>query len=148
MVIHQDMPPPGGFARINIERTFAKPFIKQGIWIVILGAMTLNGGLVLKDFRKKLRIFRMEQLEHFIAVQPFMYAEQERKFLRHLRNSREDERELMKDHPGWQVGTLYGERIFKTLPKDVLPPINHADYTAHNPEWVWFRHFTLPDQHA
>lgn len=90
---------------------------------------------------------KIEQGEHFIAAQPFLYAEQERKFLLHLRNLREEEKELMKNVPGWKYGTLYGEPIFKTLPKDTLPPIQGFEYTAHRPTWEWYDGILLPDKY-
>lgn len=141
------MPPPGGFSTISFERTFAKPFMRQGFWLAILVGLSVSGPFYVKEFKKRYRVLKIEQTEHFIAVQPFLIAEQERKFLRHLRILREEERELMKDHPGWKLGTLYGEPIFKTLPENALPPVNPTDWMAHTPEWKWFNHVVLPDQH-
>lgn len=128
------MPPPGGFGSISVERTFAKPIIRQGVYALILIGMTVNGYLYYRGWRKKYAVLKCEQTEHYVATTPFLYAEQERKFLRQLRVNREEERELMKDHPGWQLGTLYGEPVFKTIPKNQIPPINAADFVAHRSE--------------
>lgn len=143
----QDMPPPGGFGSINIERTFGRPWVRQGLLFIAMAALSINGINFIREFRKKLRILRIEQMEHYIAAEPFLIVEQERKFLSHLYNLREDERELMKDHPGWKVGTLYGEPIFKTLPKDVIPPIAVVDFTGHRTysEFLW--HVVQPDHY-
>lgn len=141
------MPPPGGFASINIERTFARPLIRQGIWALIGVALTFNGFHLCCEWKKRWRVLKLEQVEHFIAASPFLLAEQERKFLIHLRSLREEERELMKDHPGWKVGTLYGERVYKTLPKDELPPINPFEYTAHRFFGEFNDHVVTPDLH-
>lgn len=143
----QDMPPPGGFASIKVERTLPKPLIRQGIWFTILVAMTFNGFSVVREWRKRYRVYKMELYEHYIAASPFLYAETERKFLLHLKNLREEERNLMKDVPGWKLGTLYGEPIFKTIPKNELPPIAAVDYFAHRTEQEWIDRVTIPDQH-
>lgn len=143
----QDMPPPGGFANIRVERTLPRPLIRQGIWAAILVGLTFNGAEVMRAWRKRYRLFKTEQVEHYIAASPFLHAETERKFLIHLKTLREEERELMKDHPGWKMGTLYGEPIFKTIPKDQLPPISPIDYYAHRTEAEWIRHVSMPDAH-
>lgn len=143
----QDMPPPGGFASINVERTFAKPWLRQGTWAAILVALTFNGVYVIREHRKRLRVLKIEQSEHYIAAQPFLVAEQERKFLSHLRNLREEERELMKDVPGWKLGTLYGEPVFKTFPEDTIPPIDSIDYVSHRTAGEWLWKVTTPDLH-
>lgn len=145
MVVTQDMPPPGGFATINVERTFARPMLKQGIWFLIAAAMTLNGFAYVKEFKRKHRVLKIEQAESFIATQPFIFAEQERLFLRQLRIIRDEEKELMKDHPGWKLATLYGEPVYKTLPKDYLPPVAAMDYIVHRSEAEWRYHVALPD---
>lgn len=141
------MPPPGGFASINVERTFAKPMLRQGIWFLLAAGLTINGFAVIKEFKKRLRVLRIEQTESYIADMPFIYAEQERLFLRQLRILRDEEKELMKDVPGWKHGTLYGEPVFKTLPKDYMPPISVLDYTVHRSEAEWLYRVALPDFH-
>lgn len=143
----QDMPPPGGFASIKIERTFARPIIRQGFWYLALLGLSINGTYVISEWRKRYKVARVEQMEHYIASEPFLLVEQERKFLRQLRILREDERELMKDHPGWKIGTLYGEPVFKTLPEGKLPPISPIDWTPHRPSNEWFIEHVMPDQH-
>lgn len=143
----QDMPPPGGFATINVERTFAKPWLRQGTWAAIIVALTFNGFYVVKEHRKRLRVLKIEQCEHFIAAQPFLVAEQERKFLQYLRTLREEERELMKDVPGWKLGTLYGEPVFKTLPENVIPPMSPIDFISHRPASEWIYKVSYPDWH-
>lgn len=143
----QDMPPPGGFGTIPYARTFAKPWMRQGLWLIGTIAATFNGYYVIRRWQEKYRILKIEQVEHYIAASPFLIAEQERKFLRHLRVMREEERELMKDHPGWKLGTLYGEPVFKTLPKEVLPPIQPFEYYQNRTEQEYIDHVALPAGH-
>lgn len=141
----QDMPPPGGYGHIPIERTLAKPLVRQGIIAAIMLGLTINGWEVTRRYKLQHRILKIEQSEHYVAVHPFMVAEQERKFLIHLRNLRDQERELMKDHPGWVVGTLYGERLFKTLPEGALPPVSVKEWVNHRSESDWLYGHNHPD---
>lgn len=145
MNIQQDMPPPGGFGRISVEKVLPKPLVRQGIWAAIIVGLSINGLYLAYDFKRRMRILKIEQAEHYIAVYPFMVAEAERKFLRHLRILREQERELMKDHPGWIVGTLYGEKVFKSLPDGALPPVSPSEYTNHRTQGEFLRWVINPD---
>lgn len=141
----QDMPPPGGFATINIERTLPKPILRQGIWYAIAVGLTFNGYFVIREWKKKQIILRTELAEDYVATCPFLYAEQERRFLRHIKNVRERERELMKDHPNWKLGTLYGEPVFKTVPKDQIPPIDPNYFGNFNRDDDWILEHQIPD---
>ena len=51
-------------------------------------------------------------------MQPFLVAERDRRWLSVMRKNREMEEEVMKDVPGWKVGTWYGEPVFYTLEDD------------------------------
>lgn len=51
--------------------------------------------------------------------------------MKQLRRNRDEEAKLMANVEGWEVGTLYGERIFKTLPPDVLVDPTLDGYYAH-----------------
>lgn len=62
---------------------------------------------------------------------PILLAERDRTLLKQLRKNRDDEAELMKDVPGWVVGTWYGEPIFKTRPKDEWRVPSIQEYYAH-----------------
>ena len=46
------------------------------------------------------------------AVQPLMMAEMDRMYLRRLRQNRDEEAELMKDVPGWEVGKWKGKPLY------------------------------------
>ena len=50
--------------------------------------------------------------------------------LRRLWDQREEERELMKDVPGWVVGTWYGEKVYYE-PAGRMPPVNTHDLFIH-----------------
>ena len=58
---------------------------------------------------------------------------------------REEERELMKDHAGWVVGTLYGEPLFSTIDKNEMPDLSIISFYAHRP-WKSMMEHTWPDR--
>lgn len=37
----------------------------------------------------------------------------------------------MANVPGWEVGTYYGEALYKTMPEDYLPYVPLREYYAH-----------------
>lgn len=53
------------------------------------------------------------------------------RFLRQLRHNRNVERDLMKNVPDWEVGTLWGSKVYKTLPENALPNVALNEYYAH-----------------
>jgi NADH dehydrogenase (ubiquinone) 1 alpha subcomplex subunit 13 len=55
-----------------------------------------------------------------LATLPLLMAERDREYLKQLRRNRDEEADLMKNVPGWVVGTWYGEPIFKTKPNDAF----------------------------
>lgn len=66
-----------------------------------------------------------------IALYPLLFAERDREYLKQLRRNRDEEIKLMKNVPGWVVGTWYGEPLFKTIPKDTLINQHWQDFCAH-----------------
>lgn len=131
------MPPPGGFGTINVERTLPRTFIKNHWTAAVLLVWTWLGAKYAAKGMLQIGTYKAEITEHYIAVEPFLVAERERRFLQHMRNQRDFERELMKDVPGWKVGTLYGEKIYKTLPQGALPPYNHLEFTNFQRRGYW-----------
>lgn len=101
---------------------------------------------------KKVRRDEIEMRSAQNVILPLLIAERDREFLRQLRRNRDEEAELMKNVPGWevrasqtndgcllyilflylcQVGTWYGEPIFKTLPEDTLVTPIFKEFYAH-----------------
>ncbi|KAH9376962.1 hypothetical protein HPB48_002723 [Haemaphysalis longicornis] len=77
------------------------------------------------------RLIDVEAADGYNAIQPLMLAEQDRLYLKQLKKNREEERELMKNVPGWAVGTYFGEPIYKTVsPNHHVDPIPE-EYYAH-----------------
>lgn len=52
-------------------------------------------------------------------------------FLKQLRFNREEEEKLMKDVPGWVLGTIWGQPVFHTVDKNDLPPVSGVEYYTH-----------------
>lgn len=66
-----------------------------------------------------------------LAIYPLLLAERDRAYLKQLRYNREEERELMKNVPGWKVGTWYGEPIYKLAKPDTLVEPDFYEYFVH-----------------
>lgn len=89
--------------------------------------------------RKAVKRQEIEMRSAKMAVYPMMLAERDREYLKQIRRNRDAEAELMKDVPGWEVGTYYGERVFKLVPPDALvEPIFH-EYYAHTDPTEWYK---------
>lgn len=52
-------------------------------------------------------------------------------FLKQVRKNRDEERELMKNDPDWEVGTYYGEPIYITRPEDEFREPTFQEFYAH-----------------
>lgn len=64
-----------------------------------------------------------------------LIAERDREYLKQVKRNRDEEAELMKNVPGWVVGTYYGEPIFKTKPDDYLREGTWDELNAHASWW-------------
>ena len=91
----------------------------------------LAGGLLLafvysafenRKARRRMANVEVGNYDARIAMEPFIEAERDRRFLIMLHNNRELEKKIMADVPGWVPGTLYGRPYFQSLDKDKLIP--------------------------
>jgi len=55
------------------------------------------------------------------------------RYLKECRRIREEEEQVMKDVKGWEVGTYFGEPIYKTRPKDEWHDVQVNEMYAHSP---------------
>lgn len=55
------------------------------------------------------------------------------RYLNHLRMNRDEERELMKNVPGWIVGQYYKEPLYTTIGDFLIEPYS-IEYYAHTKE--------------
>uniref|UniRef100_A0A2R5LGJ7 NADH dehydrogenase [ubiquinone] 1 alpha subcomplex subunit 13 n=1 Tax=Ornithodoros turicata TaxID=34597 RepID=A0A2R5LGJ7_9ACAR len=137
----QDMPPAGGYAEFNYKRVPAKVW---GSGYKLLGAYAaVTAFSFYMYFRSYRRVYlqRVEDSDGRIAVQPIVLAERDRAFLKQLKKNFEAEKELMKDVPGWEVGTLFGEPLYKTTPKGYhVDPITLEFFAHANPKDREYNH--------
>lgn len=147
----QDLPPPGGYNPINYKRVLPKSYFKCKMREKWFGRKVLNGvfwdsgktmiGLHLAISSgamylyylnyKKVERDQVEMRSARHAIMPLLFAERDREYLKQLRRNRDEETKLMANVPGWEVGKLYGEPIFKTLPEDTLVDPSYREYYAH-----------------
>lgn len=99
----QDMPPPGGYAKISIERILPRSYFKSPYMI---GGSLLATLIMYKEYlknRDRLRLWNLETNDVFVSLQPFLVAERDRAYLKHIRKNYEEEKLIMKDVPEWEV---------------------------------------------
>jgi len=131
--IRQDMPPEGGYAKIYTQRTFPRTGSKIGKRIgLVTGALFFAGYYKYRAHKASAIRWLVENNDVRMVTETFHFAERDRMWLSFLRRNREEERELMKDVPGWRVGTYYGEPIFFTLPPDSWWDPAFPENNAHN----------------
>lgn len=135
----QDLPPPGGYKPIPYKRVPAKQYFSG--YAMFAGYLaTTAGGLYLYYLNyKQIQKHEIEMRSAKMAIYPMLLAERDREYLKQLRRNRDAEAELMRDVPGWEVGTYYGERVYKNIPADSLvEPIFH-EYYAHSEPSEWYK---------
>uniref|UniRef100_A0A915LD23 NADH dehydrogenase [ubiquinone] 1 alpha subcomplex subunit 13 n=1 Tax=Meloidogyne javanica TaxID=6303 RepID=A0A915LD23_MELJA len=95
----QEMPPAGGYRPFNYNRTYAKTLWGPGLFVAFnLGTAITGYFYNIKDFRHRRLVLRI------------------------MKKNRELEKDLMKEVPGWKVGTWYGEPIYFTLGDQWIEP--------------------------
>ncbi|CAH2049507.1 unnamed protein product, partial [Iphiclides podalirius] len=135
----QDLPPPGGYKPIPYKRLPAKQlFSGYTIFAGYIG-MTVGAIYLYNLTAKQIKKHEIEMRSAKMAIYPMLLAERDREYLKQIRRNRDAEAELMRDVPGWEVGTYYGERVYKLIPPDTLvEPIFH-EYYAHSSPSDWYR---------
>jgi len=130
----QDMPPKGGYQKIEWWRIAPKTVFSNGKLLTLYATAFFIGYLAHQDNKRWRKKIDYECHDHLIALQPLYKAEQDRLYLRTLRANRDEERELMKDVPGWIVGTYYGVPVYKTYDTQKhLPETHFNEFYAHRP---------------
>ncbi|KAH8237484.1 NADH dehydrogenase [ubiquinone] 1 alpha subcomplex subunit 13 [Drosophila kikkawai] len=130
----QDLPPPGGYKKIPFARVPPKSYFTGFTMIGTYVAVTAVGLGIYYLTAKKVKRDEIEMRSAQNVIFPILIAERDREFLRQLRRNRDEEAELMKNVPGWEVGTWYGEPVFKTLPEDTLVTPIFKEFYAHS-DW-------------
>lgn len=81
---------------------------------------------------KKVERDQIEMRSAKFALMPLLFAERDREYLKQLRRNRDEEAKLMANVPGWEVGTLYGEKVFKSLPEDSFVDPSFREFYGHS----------------
>ncbi|CAH0725042.1 unnamed protein product, partial [Brenthis ino] len=135
----QDLPPPGGYKPIPFKRLPAKQYFSGYTMFAGYIGITAFALYLYNITNKNIRKNEIEMRSAKMAIYPMLLAERDREYLKQLRRNRDAETELMRDVPGWEVGTYYGERVYKNVPPDTLvEPIFH-EYYAHSSPYEWFK---------
>merc|ERR1719402_282376 len=74
-------------------------------------------------YKRGMKVYNAQNIEMksaSLALTPLLLAERDREYLKQLRRNRDAEEKLMSDVEGWEVGTFYGHKVYKTL-GDQLP---------------------------
>uniref|UniRef100_U5EGY7 NADH dehydrogenase [ubiquinone] 1 alpha subcomplex subunit 13 n=1 Tax=Corethrella appendiculata TaxID=1370023 RepID=U5EGY7_9DIPT len=127
----QDLPPKGGYEKIPFKRVPAKSYF-HGSTIIAAYFGISSFGLYLYYLNAKRNHFNdIEIRSAKLATMPLLLAERDREYLKQLRRNRDEEAELMKNVPGWEVGTWYGEPIYKTVPKEQFIDPSYHEFYVH-----------------
>merc|ERR1712154_353775 len=76
-----------------------------------------------------------------IAVEPFLHAERDRVYLKHLRTNRDEENELMKNVKGWETGTLWGVPVYYNLRDRFIRPVTSELVVHMSPRDQFHQHY-------
>uniref|UniRef100_A0A0X3Q322 NADH dehydrogenase [ubiquinone] 1 alpha subcomplex subunit 13 n=1 Tax=Schistocephalus solidus TaxID=70667 RepID=A0A0X3Q322_SCHSO len=135
----QEMPPPGGYALFNVfNKTVRKPL--NGLYLIAALYACTFVGIKLRDWGYARREARLnENREVRIALTPFLLAEQQRMYLKHLVRNQDYEKELMKDVPGWEVGHWHDCPVYHN-PRDLWCEPSMQEYYAHQSKNIREKH--------
>ena len=118
--IRQDMPPPGGYPKINFfETARARGPSSAAIWAGALLA-TLGGYYLVASKNQMASEERFRAREVKSAVATLMQAEENHHYIERLKQKKAQEAEIMSDVEGWKVG----ESVYLTdrwVPPDPRP---------------------------
>ncbi|KAI6190671.1 NADH dehydrogenase [ubiquinone] 1 alpha subcomplex subunit 13 [Aphelenchoides bicaudatus] len=141
----QDMPPEGGYRDFNWERTYSRRILKPVYVLPVFAGIMVYGYIQNKALKRMRMNRRFEDKDIYNALQPFLTAERDRSWLKHVSKNREYENEIMKDVPGWVTGTWYGEPVYFTLGEKWWDPTEleffvHSEDHAFKREHLWRHH--------
>ncbi|CAH8487040.1 unnamed protein product [Dicrocoelium dendriticum] len=126
----QEMPPPGGYNPVNFVVKKTRKPMNAILTIAGLYALTFIAMKYQNHVRTKRKSRVLEEEEVRIALAPFLFAEQERLYLRQLRRNRDYEAKLMADVPGWKVGHWHDVPVFHN-PRGLWCDPNMDEFYAH-----------------
>lgn len=126
----QDMPPPGGYPKVNISRGIRN----RGppgwlIWASVFG-FSAYGFYQIGVTNDQMRLLNKEKRDSRMAILPFLQAEKDAALGVQIAESRAKEAEIMKNVPGWVVGeSSSGQRWNRPLLHDQYKSIKRWEKT-------------------
>jgi len=142
----QDMPPKGGYKAFQWAKVPGKKRFSGYTTFAIFGGVTVAawvGYIIEQKYKKKVMI---EMNDGRIALAPLLLAEEQRAYLKQLRANRAEEEELMKNVPGWQTGTWYGEPVYENL-NQRFPVVHPEAYYSQAPYKEMIRRYYERTKH-
>lgn len=112
----QDLPPEGGYNPISYKRVPLKPIFNLKFLVGTYLSVSAAAYYVYRLTKREIDREEVEMRSSTMVIIPVLLAERDREYLKQIRRNRDEEAELMKNVPGWVVGTWYGEPIYKTVP--------------------------------
>merc|ERR1712004_601183 len=111
-----------------------KSSVENGFLLERSAGILLGFFYYCKVWRPEIKAIKTEANGFRLALQPLLLAERDRAFIKQLKANRDAEEELMADTEGWEVGTWFGQKVYKTVPDDKL---FHYYSNGHiSPEWM------------
>ncbi|XP_062888618.1 NADH dehydrogenase [ubiquinone] 1 alpha subcomplex subunit 13 [Mobula hypostoma] len=138
--VMQDLPPPGGYGPVDYKRNIPRRGLSGysmfgiGVGILIFGYWRLF------KWNRERRRLQIEDLEARIAMMPLLQAEQDRRYLRLLRENLEEEAKIMKDVPGWKVGesVYHSDRWFTPSVEELFNLRPREEYLREKYGFQWY----------
>lgn len=127
----QDLPPAGGYNSINTKRVPLKPILSSKMLFAGYLAVTAGAIYMYKLTHKKINREEIEMRSCRNVMLPIVMAERDREYLKQIRRNRDEEAKLMANVPGWEVGTWFGEPVFKTVPKNEWVDPSFNEFYCH-----------------
>lgn len=126
----QEMPPPEGFAPIDVFRKAPNRPVNGLLVIVGIWTLSIMGYKYVSYVKRKYQQEFRENEEVRIALTPFLLAERERLYLKQIRRNRDYEASLMADVPGWKVGHWHDYPLYHN-PRGLWCEPNVDEFYAH-----------------
>ncbi|GME71687.1 hypothetical protein B5S28_g5086 [[Candida] boidinii] len=119
-MVHQDLPPVGGYEKIQWKRHLPSRGFRPSIWFAGLVGLTGYGFYKIIEGNREITELSREKLWARIHLLPLLQAEQDRDIVRRTLSYYEKEAEIMKDVPWWEVKSPYSDKGAFHPPHTVL----------------------------
>eukprot|EP00897_Mesotaenium_endlicherianum_P001550 jgi/Mesen1/1422/ME001303S00477 len=104
MPVLQDGPPPGGFPAVRYARRIPNTG-PSGIALALTAAGVIAFGFYqVGQGNHKRRALKKEKLDARVTILPFIQAEEDFRYVSERRKALEEEKQIMKGVPNWEVG--------------------------------------------